>query len=116
MGLEATVQGAVDTLFATLGDLAGTLTLRRIIEGDYDTPNDYDDTSVIGAFDKVETSVFEESLVQVGDKIVYIKPTDPEPETGDIIIGPDSKEFTIVQLMPFKTYNTVFAWALLVRR
>lgn len=121
MSLKAALQSAVNDLFSAFDDLVGPLVLRKVYPGSYDptigkVTSSEIDFATTGAFDDVNSSTFNSTLVEAGDKVVYIKPlTDAEPNIGDKIVDPNAIEYTIIDRMDFRSYDTTFAWQLLVR-
>lgn len=120
MGLIATLQNATDKLFTVLDDLVGPLSLRKITSSAYDPSTGSVlgtelDHTFIGTFIDVSDSGFNNSLVELGDRVVYMKAISVDPDVGDKIVDTDGLEFTIVHKMDISAYGTTFAWQLLVR-
>lgn len=121
MGLVATIQAAVDSLFLALDDTVGDYRLRTAASSTYDPsmgevitpPIEY---TFVGAMVNVDDTSFSgTTLVEIGDRVVYMKEMGTEPQVGDAVVGLDSTEYTIVAKSDISAYGTTFVWQLLVR-
>lgn len=121
MGLVATIQSAVDSLFDALDDTVGDYRLRKEMSTSYDPttggvttpPLEYTFTGAMVGVD--DTSFNGTTLVEVGDRVVYMKEMGTAPSVGDKVVGLDDIEYTIVAKSDISVYGTTFAWQLLVR-
>ena len=121
MGLVTTIQSAVNSLFTALDDTVGEYRLRRASSSSYDPsigevitpPIEYTFT---GAMTNVDDTAFSgTTLVEIGDRVAYMKEMGIEPQIGDMVVGLDSVEYTIVAKSDISAYGTTFVWQLLVR-
>ena len=122
MGLTATIQSAVSSMFNAFGDLVSNVILVKVPSDEYDPdlgyiPNINREYVFTGIFDAVKGSSFENTLVDFNTKICYLKPntSNPDPVIGDKIKGLDGIEFTILDIGYNRPNTTVFVWELLVK-
>ena len=120
MGLTATIQSAVDSMFDAFGDLIGPLRLRRSPSATYDPTQGklvgpLIDYGCIGAITGVEDSAFPNTLVEVGDRVAYVKDLEITPLIGDKVLDVADIEYTVIDKVEYSSFGTVFAYQLLIR-
>ena len=101
MGLQATIENAVTAAFDAADDLIGKFTvIRRTKVKDVDTNattvTEVTTANIDGLFDDIKDGDFNGKNIEMGDRVIYLKPaTTYSVRADDRIIDPNGTEWRV---------------------